>query len=68
MAFFGLIGNDKKLAADYSGRESASTTSARKRREGHHRSAAAADRQGQAWEDAERARQDRRGRRPRGRG
>lgn len=62
MAFFGLIGNDRRMAGTaYSGRESASGKAARKRREGHHRSAAAADRQGQAWEDAERARQDRGG-------
>ncbi|GGN61895.1 hypothetical protein GCM10012285_61390 [Streptomyces kronopolitis] len=60
MAFFGLVGNDQKLASTtYSDRESASERAARRRREGHHRSAAAADRQGQAWADAERARQDR---------
>ncbi|MFD8828397.1 hypothetical protein ACFV1C_39465 [Streptomyces sp. NPDC059605] len=62
MAFFGLIGNDRQLAAqEYSGRESASEKAARKRRESHRRSAKAAARQGQAWEDAERARQDRGG-------
>ncbi|MFJ1717041.1 MULTISPECIES: hypothetical protein [unclassified Streptomyces] len=61
MAFFGLIGNDQKLAQQYSGRESASDKAARKRREGHHRSAAKADRQGQAWEASERSRQDRGG-------
>ncbi|MFJ5802970.1 hypothetical protein [Streptomyces decoyicus] len=63
MAFFGLFGNDKDMAAStYSGRESASEKASRKRREAHHRSARAADQQGQAWEDAERRRQDRRGR------
>lgn len=60
MAFFGLVGNDKQLASTtYSDRESASERAARKRRQGHHRSAAAADRQGQAWENAERTRQNR---------
>lgn len=66
MAFFGLVGNDRKLASTtYSGRESASERAARRRRQGHHRSAAAADREGQAWEAAERARHKRgsRGRR-----
>lgn len=62
MAFFGLIGNDQKLATqEYSGRESASDKAARKRREAHHRNARSADRQGQAWEASERARQDRGG-------
>ncbi|MFB7918091.1 hypothetical protein [Streptomyces sp. NPDC056061] len=62
MAFFGLIGNDQKLAAqEYSGRESASEKAARKRREGHRRNLTQTARQGQAWEDAERARQDRGG-------
>ncbi|TGA95963.1 hypothetical protein E4099_24495 [Streptomyces palmae] len=66
MAFFGLIGNDRSMAkSDYNDRESASEKAARKRREAHHRNARDADRQGQAWEDAERARQDRRGRRSR---
>lgn len=60
MAFFGLFGNDQQLAQQYGG-ESASEKAARKRRERHHRSARAVDRKGQAWEDAERARQDRRG-------
>ncbi|MGW3274839.1 hypothetical protein ACWDFH_25710 [Streptomyces kronopolitis] len=60
MAFFGVVGNDRTLASTtYSGRESASERAARRRRQGHHRSAVAADRQGQAWADAERARQDR---------
>ncbi|GAB7036029.1 hypothetical protein AB0G35_24125 [Streptomyces sp. NPDC021749] len=60
MAFFGLVGNDQKLAATtYRDHESASDKAARKRRQSHHRSAAAADRQGQAWENRERARQDR---------
>ncbi|MFB6876352.1 hypothetical protein [Streptomyces sp. NPDC056323] len=61
MAFFGLIGNDKDLAQQYSGQESASEKAARKRRENHHRNAKAADRQGQAWEASERSRQDRGG-------
>ncbi|MFF4672382.1 hypothetical protein ACFY1C_21400 [Streptomyces sp. NPDC001279] len=62
MAFFGLIGNDRAMAeSTYNGRESASEKAARKRREGHHRGARTADRKGQAWEDAERTRQDRRG-------
>ncbi|MEU9485908.1 hypothetical protein AB0D83_19970 [Streptomyces decoyicus] len=60
MALLGLFGNDRQMASTtYSDRESASDKAARKRRQGHHRSAAAADRQGQAWEDAERARQNR---------
>jgi hypothetical protein len=63
MAFFGLIGNDKDLAAGYAGRESASDKAARKRREGHRRETAAADRRGWAWADAQRARQDHRRRR-----
>lgn len=63
MAFFGLFGNDKDMASStYSGRESASERAARKRLDGHRRNARSADRQGQAWEDAERRRQDRRGR------
>ncbi|MFE7111115.1 hypothetical protein ACFU98_42840 [Streptomyces sp. NPDC057575] len=61
MAFFGLIGNDQKLAQQYSDRESASDKASRKRRESHHRNARAADRQGQAWEASERSRQDRGG-------
>ncbi|GAA1317388.1 hypothetical protein OG887_44210 (plasmid) [Streptomyces sp. NBC_00053] len=61
MAFFGLIGNDRDLAQQYSDRESASDKAARKRREGHHRNARAADQQGQEWEDAERSRQYRGG-------
>ncbi|MFG2227920.1 hypothetical protein [Streptomyces sp. NPDC048644] len=62
MAFFGLIGNDRDMAeTTYSGRESASDKAARKRREGHRRNATATYREGQAWEDAERARQDRGG-------
>ncbi|EDY50030.1 hypothetical protein [Streptomyces clavuligerus] len=59
MAFFGLIGNDRHMAdTAYSGRESASEKASRLRRAAHHRAAAAADRQGQAWEDRERRRQD----------
>lgn len=65
MAFFGLFGNDREMAATtYSGKESASAKAARKRREAHHRDAASADRQGWAWADAQRERQDlKRGRR-----
>ncbi|MGW7007217.1 hypothetical protein ACWGCW_31535 [Streptomyces sp. NPDC054933] len=60
MSFFGLIGNDKQMAATaYNEQESASDKAARKRREGHRRSVVKVARQGQAWEDAERARQDR---------
>lgn len=64
MAFFGLIGNDRKMAAsDYSGRESASDRKARKetersasRRAGHRTGGAQrAARQGQAWEDSTRS-------------
>ncbi|MCE4943471.1 hypothetical protein LVX13_10055 [Streptomyces albulus] len=66
MAFFGLIGNDRAMAATtYNNRESASERAGRKRRAAHHRNAQAADRKGQAWENAERARQDRPGRRNR---
>ncbi|MCM2394392.1 hypothetical protein [Streptomyces albipurpureus] len=62
MAFFGLIGNDRRMAdTTYSARESASAKNARKRRQSHHRGATVADRQGQAWENAERRRQDRNG-------
>ncbi|WP_335941701.1 hypothetical protein [Streptomyces sp. PTD5-9] len=62
MALFGLIGNDRAMAdSTYNGRESASEKTTRKRREAHHRGARAADRKGQAWEDTERTRQDRRG-------
>ncbi|MEO3978074.1 hypothetical protein [Streptomyces sp. CAU 1734] len=62
MAFFGLIGNDRQMAdTTYCERESASEKTARKRRAAHHRSARAVDRQGQAWEDGERRRQDRSG-------
>ncbi|MEW1551486.1 hypothetical protein [Streptomyces tsukubensis] len=59
MAFFGLIGNDRRMAETvYSDRESASERTARKRRAAHQRAARTADRQGQAWEDTERRRQD----------
>ncbi|WP_435059740.1 hypothetical protein [Streptomyces sp. bgisy060] len=64
MAFFGLFGNDRQMAGTtYSARESASQKAARQRREGHRRNLTKTARQGQAWEDAERERQDRRGRR-----
>lgn len=57
-----LFGNDHQRAATrYEGRESASASASRTRREGHRRSGARrAARQGQAWEDADRAR-DRKG-------
>lgn len=57
-----LLGNDRERAADrYAGRESATDRAARKRREKYHRKGVArAARQGQAWEDRDRA-QDRRG-------
>lgn len=66
MAFFGLFGNDKAMAADrYAGRESASDRAARKaqaktaqRVAKHHRSGATrAARKGQGWEDADRYRE-----------
>jgi hypothetical protein len=62
MAFLDrLFGNDHERAAtQYAGRESASQAAARKRREGHRRNATRAARQGQAWEDRDRAR-DRKG-------
>jgi hypothetical protein len=54
-------GNDRQLAETrYAGRESASDRAARQRREGHRRNVTAAARQGQAWEDRDRA-QERRG-------
>ncbi|KIZ17359.1 hypothetical protein [Streptomyces natalensis] len=63
MAFFGLFGNDRTLAdTTYSDRESASAKAARKRLEGHRRNLTKVARQGQAWEDSERARQDGNGR------
>ncbi|MEU3602250.1 hypothetical protein ABZ714_26560 [Streptomyces sp. NPDC006798] len=62
MAFFGLIGNDTRMAAStYNGRESATERASRRRRAAHHRSAAKVDREGQAWEDRERRSQDRGG-------
>ncbi|WP_331740819.1 hypothetical protein [Streptomyces sp. NBC_01006] len=64
MAFFGLIGNDRQMAGStYSKRESASDKASRKRRENHRRTLTATARQGQAWEDGERQRQDHGGRR-----
>ncbi|MFC0602308.1 hypothetical protein [Streptomyces palmae] len=63
--FFGLGGgNDKALAAQYAGQESASSKAGRKRLEGHRRDVAKTDRQGWAWADNQRMSQDRRGRRP----
>ncbi|WP_424217726.1 hypothetical protein ACN20G_36825 (plasmid) [Streptomyces sp. BI20] len=63
MAFFGLFGSESSNRETYSGRESASDKAARKRRERHHREAAQADRDGWAWDAAERERHSRRGRR-----
>ncbi|NUS83687.1 MAG: hypothetical protein HOY75_13310 [Streptomyces sp.] len=54
-----LLGNDHERAARYSG-PSASETAAAKRRAGHRRNVTQAARQGQAWEDRDRA-QDRKG-------
>jgi len=54
-----LLGNDHERAARYDG-PSASETAAAKRREGHRRNVTRAARQGQAWEDRDRA-QDRKG-------
>ncbi|MEU1410121.1 MULTISPECIES: hypothetical protein [unclassified Streptomyces] len=52
-----MPGNDRDLAKDrYAGREFATDRAARKRRQNHHRSAAKADRRGQAWEDRDRRR------------
>lgn len=58
----GLFGNDRKRAAEkYAGRESATDRATRKRREAYWRTGVRqADRQGQKWEDADRA-ADRRG-------
>lgn len=70
MAIFGLIGNDRVMAAGtYAGKESASAKKQRKetersarRSERHHRSGARdADRAGWKWADDERRRQDGRG-------
>ncbi|MER7761335.1 hypothetical protein [Streptomyces sp. NPDC097619] len=64
MAFFGLIGNDRQMAGTtYDKRESASEKASRKRRENHRRTLTATAREGQAWEDSERQRQDHGGRR-----
>jgi hypothetical protein len=55
-------GNDRQLAATkYAGRESATETASRRNRAGHRRGGATrAARQGQTWEDRDRA-QDKRG-------
>jgi hypothetical protein len=51
-----LLGNDRQLAATkYAGRESATDRAARSRRQGHRRNTTQAARQGQAWEDRDRA-------------
>lgn len=72
MAFFGLVGNDREMAkTTYSGQESASARAERKRAEreerksqqrraSHRRNATSVFREGQAWEDAERRREQRR--------
>ena len=53
-------GSDQQLAATkYQGRESASETAAKARRAGHRRSLLGTARQGQAWEDRDRAREKR---------
>jgi len=69
MAFFGLIGNDRQMAATtYAGKEPASekrqrkeTEKAARRRQSHHRSVVKADRDGWKWADKERERQEGRG-------
>ncbi|MEU1628244.1 hypothetical protein ABZ746_23510 [Streptomyces sp. NPDC020096] len=64
MALFGLLGNDRQMAATtYNGQESATAKGTRKRRQGHRRDVVKVARQGQAWEDDQRARQDRGARR-----
>ncbi|MER7801228.1 hypothetical protein ABTX71_12945 [Streptomyces parvulus] len=55
-----LLGNDQQRAERYAGRESASDRAARKRRESYRRNVGKAAREGQAWEDRDRAR-DRKG-------
>ncbi|MFC7983827.1 hypothetical protein [Streptomyces sp. NPDC057336] len=51
-----LLGNDQQRAETrYAGRESATDRAARKRREGHRRSTTKTAREGQAWEDRDRA-------------
>ncbi|MFE2353452.1 hypothetical protein [Streptomyces parvulus] len=56
-----LLGNDQQRAAKYAGRESASDRAARKRRESYRRNVAKTARQGQAWEDRDRANERRGG-------
>ncbi|MFE9448320.1 hypothetical protein [Streptomyces sp. NPDC006739] len=56
-----VFGNDRQRAAtQYAGQESASEQAARQRRTGHRRSIRGAADAGEAWEQADRAR-DRRG-------
>lgn len=63
MAFLGLFGNDKAMAATtYSGRESATDRAARKRRDRRRRSVAKNARQGEKWVDDEFDRLHHRGR------
>jgi hypothetical protein len=69
MAFFGLIGNDRQMAAiTYAGKESATekrqrreTEKAARHRQSHHRSVVKADRDGWKWAGQERERQEGRG-------
>ncbi|MFC7987436.1 hypothetical protein [Streptomyces sp. NPDC057336] len=69
MTLFGLIGNDRQMAATtYVGKESATekrqrkaTEKAARRRQSHHRSVVKADRAGWKWADKERERQEGRG-------
>ena len=66
MACLGLFGNDRTMAATtYAGQESASDQAQLARRVRRHRQATRADRAGWAWVDAERERQEDRGRRRR---
>lgn len=66
MAFFGLIGNYRQMAATtYAGKESATerrqrreTEKAARRRQSHHRSVVKTDRDGWKWADKERERQE----------
>ncbi len=51
-----LLGNDQQRAATrYAGRESATQQATRQRRTSHRRSILGTARQGQAWEDQDRA-------------
>jgi hypothetical protein len=52
-----IFGNDHERAAQRPDRESASDTAARKRRQNYRKNVTKTDRQGQAWEDADRDRE-----------